>query len=102
VELPTLKRLREGEAGRNLVVVGVNLDRMNRRDLRAWLGRHDVDWRQHFDGRGYGSPVAEALDVRRLPATFLLDREGRVVARDLRGDRLVAAAKQLSGAGLSR
>jgi thiol-disulfide isomerase/thioredoxin len=97
-ELPTLRRLSRGEAGRDVAVIGVNLDRINRRDLRAWLGRHAVGWPQHFDGRGYASPVADALDVRQLPATFLLDREGQVVARGLRGDRLIAAAQLLTGA----
>ena len=100
-ELPKLRRLHTSHR-ENIVVVGINLDTMSRRDLRAWLGRHDVHWRQHFDGRGYASPVAVALAIDKLPATFLVDRAGRVAARDLRGDRLVSAALALAAAGSGR
>jgi thiol-disulfide isomerase/thioredoxin len=92
-ELPTLRSLHDS-SGNDLVVIGVNLDRMTPRDLRAWLLRHDVRWRQHYDGRGYASPVAAALEITNLPATLLVGCDGAVVARNLRGAALVSAVKQ--------
>jgi thiol-disulfide isomerase/thioredoxin len=93
-DLPKLRRLQHS-AGDDLVIVGVSLDRMSRRDFISWIRRHDVTWPQHFDGRGWGSPVARALGVEALPETYVIDRAGRVVARNVRGDALAAVVTAL-------
>ncbi|HUF46797.1 MAG TPA: TlpA disulfide reductase family protein [Vicinamibacterales bacterium] len=93
-ELPTLRRL-QAAYPRDLVVVGVSLDTMSRRDFVSWLRRQDVTWMQHFDGRGYGSPIAIRLGIDSLPASFLLAADGRVAARDLRGAALERAVRNL-------
>jgi thiol-disulfide isomerase/thioredoxin len=93
-DLPTLRELHHAFPD-EVRVVGVSLDRMSRRDLRSWLRRHDVRWPQHHDGRGYGSPIVEQLNVTSLPASLLLDRDGRLVARNLRGSALLSAVRSL-------
>jgi thiol-disulfide isomerase/thioredoxin len=82
-DLPALRALARTRT-ETLVVIGVSLDTMPRRDLVSWLARHDVTWPQHFDGRGYRGPVADRLGVTSLPASLLFDRNGRLVARNLR------------------
>jgi thiol-disulfide isomerase/thioredoxin len=89
-ELPRLRRLAERHRD-HLVIVGLSVDRMPRRDFVTWLQRKDVRWPQHFDGRGYDSPAALSLGVDAVPETWLHDRKGRLVARGLRGATLEAA-----------
>jgi hypothetical protein len=45
--------------------------------------------------QGYGSVLAEQLGVASLPASVLVGPDGRVVALNLRGERLVSAVDQL-------
>lgn len=97
-ELPRLRQLvrRHGD---ELVLVGLSVDRMPRRDFISWLQRKDVTWPQHFDGRGYDSPAARAFAIDAIPETWLFDREGRLVARGLRGATLEAAVDLLVAGG---
>jgi len=94
-EMPTIKRL-QADHRDALLIVGVNLDSVPRRDLRQWLARKDITWPQLFDGRGVNGPLANQLNVEFLPRSFLYDEEGRLVATDLRGDALVRAVQVLA------
>ena len=40
-------------------------------------------------------PIAEQYNVKSIPATFILDATGKIVAKDLRGDELKAKVKEL-------
>jgi hypothetical protein len=53
-------------------------------------------WPNHVSDLKYWSSEADAIyGVRSIPSMFLLDREGRIVAKDLRGEALERAVKQL-------
>lgn len=68
----------------------------------AWRGGIADDratWLHISDLAGWRSPLAARYNVSALPASFLLDPEGRIVAKDARGDRLTALlAKHLGEA----
>ncbi len=93
-EMPTLKQLQATHAD-DLLIVGVNVDSLPRRDLRQWLSRKEITWPQLFDGRGVNGPLASQLNVEFLPRSFLYDEDGRLVATDLRGETLVRAVSVL-------
>jgi peroxiredoxin len=101
VELPRLRRLHEELGDTGLVIVGVSLDTIEPRRLASWTRRNGLAWPQVHDGRGYNGALARRFGVEALPATVLVDRDGRVAARDLRGDRLEAAIRGLL-AGVGR
>jgi len=100
VELPTLRALTRG--AHDVVVIGISLDTRPRRDLAGWLARHDVDWPQVFDGRGFGGPIAQRTGLSSLPASWLFDRHGQLVARNLRGARLTEVVGRLRTAEVAR
>ena len=89
-ELPKLRALHERFPGR-LVLIGVNLDSMERRRFISWIRRNAVEWPQVQDGRGYNSDLARRFEIDSLPATLLFDTQGRLVSRNLRGERLISA-----------
>lgn len=94
-ELPRLRRLHDARAADGLAIVGISLDVTDRRGFVSWLRRNGVTWPQVHDGRGYNGPLALKYGIEQLPATVLFDRDGRVAARDLRGERLEAAVDAL-------
>lgn len=80
-------------------VIGISLDTTDRRTLAAWLNRQRVDWPQVWDARGYDSALADQFGVTALPTSVLVGTDGRVVAVNLRGQRLVAAIEGLLASG---
>ncbi|MEM1178065.1 MAG: redoxin domain-containing protein [Acidobacteriota bacterium] len=94
-EFPHLRRLDERFPDSDFILIGVALDAIDRRGLRAFMRRHRVDWPQVHEVRGVESPLAQRHAVEALPATVLLDRRGRPVARDLRGRALELAIESL-------
>jgi|GEM_PF-6837169 len=70
------------------VVISVSLDY----DRDKWYEASDRDttqWRQVFDGKGFDSELAKALDIRELPASVLLDERRMIVGRNLTGQEII-------------
>ena len=87
-DLPRLKRLHERYADRGLTIIGVSLDRSSTRDFRSWLQRQAITWPQVREAGGYDSPLARHFDVDAIPASYLYDRDGRLLATQVRGEQL--------------
>ena len=47
-----------------------------------------VIWPQISDLQALNSPMAKAYNVSALPMSFLLDGDGRIIAKNLRGEAL--------------
>ena len=90
-DLPYLKKARARHAREGFEILGVSFDVSDRRTFVSWLNRQRVDWPQVFDGRGRQGTAARQLQVIAVPTSFLIDRQGRLIAMNLRGERLLAA-----------
>ncbi len=89
-ELPNvLKAYREHHA-EGFEVLGISLDQ-DEKKLRTFLKEKEIPWPQYFDGQGWENKLVRKYGIDTVPATFLLDRQGRVLAQDLRGEALEAA-----------
>ena len=56
-----------------------------------------MTWQQYFDGQGWSNKLAAKYGIESIPATYLLDGNGKIIGQDLRGDALGAAvAKALA------
>jgi thiol-disulfide isomerase/thioredoxin len=78
-------------------ILAVSLDE-NAAAWKAATAKDRVTWPQISDLRGWKSPLALSYGVTTLPASFLLDPEGRIVAKDVRGKALDALlATRLGG-----
>jgi thiol-disulfide isomerase/thioredoxin len=89
-DIPWLKKAREAHGDR-LEIVGVSLDVIDRAALVSWLRRHDVGWRQVYDGRGWSSPAIEPFGFEGIPFNVLIGPDGQVVGTDVRGEALLRA-----------
>jgi peroxiredoxin len=96
-ENPNVAKAYSTYRGQNLTVVSISLD--NQRT--AWLKAiHDdgLTWPQASDLQGFNSAVAQQYAISALPQNLLLDPQGRIVAKDLRGDVLSQKLAQVLGA----
>lgn len=86
-ELPNVLAAYEKFHGKGFEIVGISLDK-DRAKLDAFIQDNKMTWRQYFDGLGWGNKLAKTYGVNSIPATYLLDREGKIIAKDLRGEAL--------------
>ena len=57
-----------------------------------------MPWPQYFDGKGWANEIAQRFGIGSIPATFLIGKDGKVVASNLRGEALEdAVTKALAG-----
>ena len=94
VENPNLVRLYRRFHDKGLEIIGVSLDK----DRESWLQAIKDDglvWNHVSSLKFWQDPIAELYQIRSIPAAFILDREGRIVARDLRGAQLESKVEEL-------
>ena len=82
-EIPNLKAAYETFAPRGLEIISISTDR----DPAAWqkaLDEEQLPWLNFRDDSG----IADAYSVQAIPAIFLLDADGTILATKLRGEAL--------------
>ncbi|WP_038168019.1 TlpA disulfide reductase family protein [Verrucomicrobium sp. BvORR106] len=95
-EMPNVIKAYEKFHDQGLEIIGVSLDQ-DRAALDAFLKEHKMTWPQYFDGKGWGNEVSGKYGIQGIPATFLLNREGKIAGKDLRGEQLAAAIEKEIG-----
>lgn len=96
-EMPELAALHERHGSQGLVVVGVSVDDAEALDrVRAFVAERRIPFAVWLDPEML---LFDALRVRGLPATFVVDREGRIV---LRREGTITADDPDLGEALSR
>ena len=93
VENPNLVRTYDRFKER-LTILGVSLDQKKDPWLKA-IQDDRLNWLQVSDLKGWGNVVALQYGVRSIPANFLLDPDGKIVAKGLRGEQLDARLSEL-------
>ena len=96
-ENPNVVRIYNRYHDKGFEVFSVSLD--NNRD--AWLKAIEADglvWENHVsDLRGWSSAGGRLYGISSIPATVLVDRDGKVLARNLRGQQLEQKLKEIFG-----
>ena len=93
-EMPVVKSVYKEFHGKGFEILGVSLDQ-SEASFRGYIERQGITWPQIFDGKGWRSPVGQQYGINSIPATFLLDRDGTIRHRDLRGEKLREAVREL-------
>jgi peroxiredoxin len=81
---------------KGLNIIGVSLDK----DATKWkdaIAKDGLIWPQVSNLKFWDEPIAKQYNVQSIPATFILDAKGNIVAKDLRGDALRTKVKELLG-----
>lgn len=77
-------------------IFGVSLDR-NKEDWEKAIQKDGLVWTQVSDLSYFNSEAAKTYGINAIPATVLLDKEGRIIARNLRGPALEEKLQELFG-----
>lgn len=89
-ENPNVVKAYEKYKAKNFTVLGISLDGGENAKAK-WMDaivKDGLTWEQLSDLKGWGSSAALLYQVSAVPANFLLDPTGKIIARDLRGEAL--------------
>jgi hypothetical protein len=88
----------QGSKTRTFTVVGVSLDRPDGKS--AWLAAiksDGLDWTQLSDLKFWNNQAAALYSVTSIPQNYLIDPQGKIIAKNLRGEDLDTKLEQLFG-----
>jgi peroxiredoxin len=96
-ENPNVVALYNQFHSKGLNIIGVSLDK----DASQWkkaISDDKLTWNHVSNLKFWDEPIAMQYGVKSIPATFILDAKGNIVAKDLRGDALKAKIQELLAA----
>jgi thiol-disulfide isomerase/thioredoxin len=86
-ELPSVIKAYNKHHADGFEIIGISLD-MDEQKLKSFLKTKEIPWAQYFDGKGWQNKLAAKYGIQSVPATFLLDGDGKIIGQDLRGEAL--------------
>ena len=75
-------------------ILGISLDK-NEEDWKKAVKGDRIKWLQVTEAGGWEAPVALAWKIEQLPASFLIDKDGKLVMLDPTKKQLEAELKKL-------
>jgi len=96
VENPNVVRLYKKYNDQGFEIFGVSLDR----NREAWLEAIEKDgliWYHVSDLKFWQSEVTDIYNIKGIPLTYLIDPEGKIIAKNLRGKNLEDKLEEIFG-----
>ncbi len=88
-ENPNLVKVFNKYKGKNFHILGVSLDRPGQKE--RWMKAiydDKLEWTQVSDLQFWNNEVAKQYGIRAIPQNLLLDPEGKIIAKNIRGEEL--------------
>lgn len=95
-ENPNVVRMYTIYGGDQFEILGISLDRTKEAWLKA-ITDDGLKWKHVSDLKRFNSEAATLYDVNAIPATFLIDPEGNIIGKNLRGPSLEAKLQDILG-----
>nr|AOE07684.1 thiol:disulfide interchange protein [uncultured bacterium] len=96
VENPNFVRIYNKYHEKGLEIISVSLDRKGQKS--AWVSAIEKDklnWHNVSNLKFWQDPIAQLYNISSIPSTFILDRDGKILATRLRGQALEAKIAEL-------
>lgn len=99
-ENPNVVRVYEKYHDKGLEIIGVSLDGNPRQKgaKDAWLNaiqKDNLTWYHVSNLQYFNDPIAKQFNINSIPATFIIDEDGLIVAKNLRGQALEDKIEEL-------
>lgn len=93
-EVPHLKKTYDEFRKKGFEIYGVSFDE----DRGDWLGaveQNDMNWLHVSEVKGFDNQAAKDYAIQGIPSNFLIDSQGTIVAKNLRGEALYEKISEL-------
>ncbi|MFV0472198.1 MAG: redoxin domain-containing protein [Paludibacteraceae bacterium] len=90
-ELPDIEKIFKQFTGENFTILAIAQDAIDRKNNWAeFVKARNLPWTNLFDERiNNKKKFAMLYNVQRIPTNFLLDKDGKIMAKNLYGEKLV-------------
>jgi thiol-disulfide isomerase/thioredoxin len=79
-ELPNVLAAYNKHHGQGFDIIGISLDQ-DQAKLTEFTKSMNMIWPQYFDGQGWSNKLAVKYGIESIPATFLLDGNGKIIGK---------------------
>lgn len=93
-ESPNMVKLYETYHDQGFEIFGVSLDQSRANWISA-IASDNLHWIHVSDLKRWQCQAGIDYGIRSIPSTVLIDKEGRIIAKDLRGEALAAKVKEV-------
>lgn len=93
-ENPNILKLYNEFHSKGLNIIGVSLDKEATKWKEA-IAKDKLPWTHVSNLKFWEDPIAQLYNIKSIPATYILDSNGKIIAKDLRGEELNAKIKTL-------
>lgn len=80
-ETPVLKSVYDEYHDKGLEFIGISLDD-DKDDLQRFLTKREIQWPQHFDGKGWNNEISYPFGITAVPELWVIDKKGNLRIRD--------------------
>jgi peroxiredoxin len=95
-EMPNVVKMYQKYGGKDFEVLGVSLDRKKDDWVKA-IKEDGITWKQVSDLKYFNSKAARDYEINAIPATYLLDKDGKIIGKNLRGKTLEDKLAEIFG-----
>lgn len=93
-DMPSVVALYNKYKDKDFEIVGISLDE-NKSSWIAAVQAMNMSWINISDLKGWNSAAARLYEVNSIPQSFLIDKDGNIVAHNLRGNDLTSKIDEL-------
>lgn len=93
-EMPNVKQIYAKYHDKGLEILGVSLDREKTPWINA-IKTKGLSWNHVSSLKEFDCPVARLFHVTAIPRMYIIDKEGKIIAQDLRGEELAKKMDEL-------
>jgi thiol-disulfide isomerase/thioredoxin len=88
-EMPHMKQLYGEYKDKGVQFIGVSLDQPESagglKALKEFVAKNEIGWPQYYQGKGWESEFSKSWGIMSIPHVFLIDKQGKVVTTEGRG-----------------
>ena len=93
--MPDMKKTYEQYKDKDVVFVGVSLDRPNQAEqVKQFVKDNGMEWIQTYSGQAWDDPTAKAYDIDAIPSIFVLGKDGKILKKVMGADTLAPALNE--------
>ena len=95
-ENPNLVKIFNQHKDDGFNIIGVSLDKNKDQWIRA-IADDYLTWQHVSNLKFWQDPIAKLYNITAIPASFILDQDGKILAKNLRGSQLASKISELVG-----
>ncbi len=93
-EMPNIAKIYEKHKENGFEIIGISLDK-NQSSWKNAISKNNMIWTHIIENKGWESDVMISYGIKSIPYIILIDENGVIVSRNLRGEKLASEIEKI-------